>query len=208
MNPTTGERVLILDQDEKTFSVVEEGTRPLHVTVQPCVNDFGPEDLRGQRYLLAFTAFPNDLLFQPDSLKTGTSRLVVLAPSSCKRKAMDAVGSDVFGFLTKPFQPEEACAVVRRALELQRIQRELTRLRTIEHLSEALMDRFRQIVKKADPARKGDLFGFVKRCIEKPLLEMVLDETGGNRLKAANVLGINRNTLRTKLKEMSIELRR
>jgi DNA-binding protein Fis len=208
LNPIAGERVLILDQDEKTYSVIEEGTRPLEVTVQPCVDGFGPEDLRGQRYLLAFTAFPNDIFFQTEGLKSGASRLVVLAPSSFKRKALDMVGSDVFGFLTKPFQPEEACAVVRRALELQRVHRELNRLRTIEHLSEALMDRMRQMVKKADPSRKGDLFGFVKRCIEKPLLEMVLQETGGNRLKAANVLGINRNTLRTKLKEMSIDLRR
>ena len=41
--------------------------------------------------------------------------------------------------------------------------------------------------------------------LEKPLLEMVLEETGGNRIKAANVLGINRNTLRTKLKELGVE---
>ena len=49
------------------------------------------------------------------------------------------------------------------------------------------------------------MLDFVKKCVEKPLLEMVLEETGGNRLKAANVLGINRNTLRTRLRELGIE---
>ena len=35
--------------------------------------------------------------------------------------------------------------------------------------------------------------------VEKPLLEVVLKRTGGNQLRAARILGINRNTLRKKL---------
>lgn len=40
--------------------------------------------------------------------------------------------------------------------------------------------------------------------IEPPLLRAVLVATRGNQLKAADVLGINRNTLRSKLKERNI----
>ena len=36
--------------------------------------------------------------------------------------------------------------------------------------------------------------------VEKPLLEIVLDYAGGNQTRAAEVLGLNRNTLRKKMK--------
>ncbi len=41
--------------------------------------------------------------------------------------------------------------------------------------------------------------------IEFPLIEEAMRLTGGNRAKAADVLGIHRNTLRTKLKALNIE---
>jgi two-component system nitrogen regulation response regulator GlnG len=42
--------------------------------------------------------------------------------------------------------------------------------------------------------------------VEKPLIEMTLEATEGNQLKAAYVLGINRNTLRKKITELGIKI--
>ncbi|WFL77085.1 sigma-54 dependent transcriptional regulator [Altererythrobacter arenosus] len=42
-------------------------------------------------------------------------------------------------------------------------------------------------------------------AFEKPLLEYALGETGGNQLRAAQLLGINRNTLRKRLNELAID---
>ena len=42
--------------------------------------------------------------------------------------------------------------------------------------------------------------------VEKPLIEMTLHATEGNQLKAAYVLGINRNTLRKKITELGIQI--
>jgi two-component system nitrogen regulation response regulator GlnG len=42
--------------------------------------------------------------------------------------------------------------------------------------------------------------------VEKPLIELTLQATEGNQLKAAYVLGINRNTLRKKITELRINL--
>ncbi len=44
-----------------------------------------------------------------------------------------------------------------------------------------------------------DLYEFVIAEVERPLLETVMDETRGNLSRAAQVLGINRATLRSKL---------
>jgi DNA-binding NtrC family response regulator len=41
--------------------------------------------------------------------------------------------------------------------------------------------------------------------VEKPLLRAVMRETKGNQVRAAQLLGINRNTLRKKLKEHGID---
>ncbi|MEG3617353.1 nitrogen regulation protein NR(I) [Magnetovibrio sp. PR-2] len=40
--------------------------------------------------------------------------------------------------------------------------------------------------------------------IERPLLQLTLDATRGNQVKAADVLGLNRNTLRKKIRELEI----
>jgi two-component system, NtrC family, nitrogen regulation response regulator GlnG len=37
---------------------------------------------------------------------------------------------------------------------------------------------------------------------------VVLDETDGNQLRTADLLGINRNTLRKRIRELGVEVRR
>jgi len=43
------------------------------------------------------------------------------------------------------------------------------------------------------------MYDMVIACVEKPLLEMVLEHAGGNQSRAAEMLGINRNALRKKM---------
>ncbi len=52
------------------------------------------------------------------------------------------------------------------------------------------------------------LHGRILREIERPLIEKVLAVTRGNQLKAAALLGVNRNTLRKKIRELDIEVTR
>jgi len=46
-----------------------------------------------------------------------------------------------------------------------------------------------------------DLYADVVARVERPMLEVVMSHTGNNQLRAAEVLGLNRNTLRRKLDE-------
>ena len=48
------------------------------------------------------------------------------------------------------------------------------------------------------------MYNMVMDCVEKPLLEMVLGHVCGNQTRAAEMLGINRNTLRKKMQQHGI----
>ena len=48
------------------------------------------------------------------------------------------------------------------------------------------------------------LYANVIRDVERPLIAVTLDSTRGNQLKAARILGVNRNTLRKRIRELGI----
>jgi two-component system, NtrC family, nitrogen regulation response regulator GlnG len=52
------------------------------------------------------------------------------------------------------------------------------------------------------------LYDRVLREVEKPLILLTLGATRGNQLKAAQLLGLNRNTLRKKIRELDIDIAR
>ena len=65
-----------------------------------------------------------------------------------------------------------------------------------DHTEEALNLYFESL----NGHRPGDLYDLVLSEVEKPLLRTVLEYTGGNQSEAASILGINRGTLRKKLR--------
>jgi Fis family transcriptional regulator len=53
--------------------------------------------------------------------------------------------------------------------------------------------------------KPGHLYKMVLHEVERPLLEIVMHQAKSNQCKAAGMLGINRNTLRKKLKQYGLD---
>jgi Fis family transcriptional regulator len=47
----------------------------------------------------------------------------------------------------------------------------------------------------------SNIYAMVLKSVERPMLEVTLRQAGGNQTLAAEMLGINRNTLRKKISE-------
>ncbi len=112
--------------------------------------------------------------------------------------------------------------VIKRACLLAR-----TRLILPEHFSEALQAaasvphaedsasvpgglgrEVRVELKRVGGEKDGQLYEHLLSLVERPLLQAVLDRAGGNQLKAAQLLGINRNTLRKRMRQLGISGKR
>ena len=69
-----------------------------------------------------------------------------------------------------------------------------------QHTEEALHQYFTTL----NGDRPGDLYGLVLGEVEEPLFKAVMEYTQGNQSQAAGILGINRGTLRKKLKTYAL----
>jgi Fis family transcriptional regulator len=69
-----------------------------------------------------------------------------------------------------------------------------------DHAQRALTDYFANL----DGHRPAHLYDLVIREVEEPLFRAVLDHCDGNQSRAAVILGINRGTLRKKLREFGL----
>jgi two-component system nitrogen regulation response regulator GlnG len=67
-----------------------------------------------------------------------------------------------------------------------------------------LEEKLADLVDRMGGLDRGDIYSMVLQRVEKPLITLVLKKTDGNQVRAANLLGINRNTLRKKIKELGI----
>ncbi len=56
-------------------------------------------------------------------------------------------------------------------------------------------------------AKSNGLYQSTITQVERPLIELALEHCGGNQLRAAKLLGINRNTLKSKMDQLNICLR-
>ncbi len=76
---------------------------------------------------------------------------------------------------------------------------------SLERLVKSKLKVFFDQQKKTNVELNG-VYSFVLEQVEKPLIELALQASNGNQVRAANLLGINRNTLKKKIDTYDISV--
>lgn len=74
-------------------------------------------------------------------------------------------------------------------------------------LEEIIETKLKSFLEKTQIMPMHNLYEMIIQMAERPLIKLVLKENRYNQIKTANILGINRNTLRKKIKELNISLK-
>ena len=74
-----------------------------------------------------------------------------------------------------------------------------------KHIEECVRASLEQYFRDLHGAEPHSVYDMVLQAMEKPLLEVVMRQAEGNQSKAAQWLGINRNTLRRKLLDHKLD---
>lgn len=72
-------------------------------------------------------------------------------------------------------------------------------------LEQAVRDRLERYFTDLGDSEPHDMLAMVVSCVERPVLQVALEKSGGNQSKAAEMLGITRSTLRRKLLAHNIQ---
>lgn len=72
-------------------------------------------------------------------------------------------------------------------------------------LAQIVRRRIKALLDRLGSHRAPDLYRRVIREVERALIEEALQRSNGSQVKAAGILGIHRNTLRTRIKALGIK---
>ena len=89
---------------------------------------------------------------------------------------------------------------VRAGVQLERASRQ----RSGETLEQCVLRSLEQYFEDLAGARPHALYEMVTTAVERPLLQFAMARSGGTQSVAAELLGINRNTLRKKLQQQKL----
>mgnify|MGYP001601958793 CR=1 FL=1 len=220
------EKILIIEEDRETNLVLSNALQNLGYF--PDFSMEQTETLFKIDCIDYSIIFLNPCLPQIDASKifnklkeaSSSATLILIGDMKEKDRVLSFCNEASLGCLYKPLYCQEIALGVQKSLEIKSLKEEIDTTQTkldmfkepdhaiyslsgqsenltLEDVFEKKLDIF---VKKMCLLEKCNLFDIVFDRLEKRLMEMVLNETGGNQIRAANILGISRNTLRKKIK--------
>jgi two-component system nitrogen regulation response regulator GlnG len=139
---------------------------------------------------------PIDVLVLGDGVKT--EDLVLLGPTLDLSKTVVMAG---------PLPPVEAVSTIRGLLGVEKAGKPSS-ARSNVTLEDYVESKFSEFVWAMKASSARSLYATLIRAVERPLIELALRETHGNQIQAAQLLGLNRNTLRKKISECKISIKR
>jgi Fis family transcriptional regulator len=73
-----------------------------------------------------------------------------------------------------------------------------------QSIDEAVTCSLEKYFRDLEGSRPSAIYDMVLSAVERPMLEVVMKQAHGNQLRASEMLGINRNTLRKKLQHYGL----
>ena len=78
--------------------------------------------------------------------------------------------------------------------------------RQTNEIADCVQRSLEKYFKDLDGEKPRSIYDMVIRNVERPMIEVILDQAEGNQSIAAEMLGINRNTLRKKIQSLKIKI--
>ena len=75
-------------------------------------------------------------------------------------------------------------------------------------LEDYVESKFKEFIRAMKASSARSLYSTIIHAVERPMIELALRETQGNQIQAAQLLGLNRNTLRKKIIECKISVKK
>lgn len=201
--PSSCEQILVVSPSEHLCSRIRRALGPAGYSVEHASR---ARQLAGHRRQRPFVLCFLDARGQGEGkevsrcfrVRPAERYVLVLNPWQGVGRGTVPEGFKAFGYLREPFAAEEVLAWSRRASHENRL------LQGDRSLEDLLYGRFRAFLQDLGPQGMTSLRDLVWERVEKPLIIAVLEWTGGNQTRAARILGIHRNTLRTKVRLLGI----
>lgn len=76
------------------------------------------------------------------------------------------------------------------------------------HIADAVRTNLESYLRDLGASEPNGMYNMLVAVVEKPLLEVVMQHADNNQSKAAQWLGLNRNTLRKKIRDLDIQVYR
>jgi len=89
-------------------------------------------------------------------------------------------------------------------INLHNTQNDSSNENSTSGLNTIIRSSLNQFLNDLDGENPGNIYDLVMQQVEAPLLELIMQHVDGNQSKAAECLGINRGTLRKKLKTYNL----
>ncbi len=137
-----------------------------------------------------------------NELNNGMLNIVVVKEED-RTTGVEALIHNAFMYIYKPIKRKELQAVLSKAKSIKRLMcldRELYSCSLEDFLRRKLQGYLTHINRVGNVP----LYEIVVSEVEKALLKLAIEETKGNQLKASKMLGLNRNTVRAKIKKYNL----